>query len=183
MKQNNKIDRLITKTFELEGLLTVLRDRQGNPPANLLALIAEKATELQTDVMMLAYTGAEPESTTEPETDSEAIAEAAEMEREEDSEPCAPAPAAPAAAAVETVDHRLARQRAKEFSKAFTLNDKYRFCRELFHGSEADFNETLDIVAAMTSPDEAVEYFYDDLCWDPDNEYVKEFMTIVERHF
>lgn len=35
----------------------------------------------------------------------------------------------------------------------------------------------------MSSIDEAEEYFYEDLCWDPDNEHVKAFMEVVAKHF
>ncbi len=82
-----------------------------------------------------------------------------------------------------TVEEKVARESASDFSKAFTLNDKFRFVRELFNGSEKEFAETLDVVASMSSMDEASEYFYDDLCWDPDSPEVKEFMEIVARHF
>lgn len=82
-----------------------------------------------------------------------------------------------------TLDEKLARDRAADISKAFTINDKFRFRRELFRGSDEEFKETLDVIASMSSMDEAEEYFYNDLCWDADNEDVKEFMAIVAKHF
>ena len=35
----------------------------------------------------------------------------------------------------------------------------------------------------MSSLDEAEDYFYNDLCWEPDNDNVKDFMEIVGRYF
>ncbi len=65
----------------------------------------------------------------------------------------------------------------------FTLNDKFRFRRELFGNSDIDMNEALDVVNAMSSRDEVEDYFYNDLCWDPANEDVKDFMRIVTAKF
>lgn len=85
--------------------------------------------------------------------------------------------------AVETIDEKLARDKAKDIFKAFTVNDKFRFRRELFRNSQAEFEETLEVISAMSSMDEAKEYFYEDLCWDPSNEDVKDFMEILAKHF
>ncbi|MDE6371103.1 MAG: hypothetical protein K2K92_06405 [Duncaniella sp.] len=82
-----------------------------------------------------------------------------------------------------TLDEKLARDRAKDIYKAFTLNDKFRFRRELFRDSQQEFDEALDIIAQMNTIEEAEEYIYDDLCWDPESEAVKEFMEVVARHF
>ena len=68
-------------------------------------------------------------------------------------------------------------------SKAFTLNDRFRFCRELFRNSNDEFKETLEVIGTMSDMEEAEEYFYNDLCWDPEKEEVKEFMAIVAKHF
>lgn len=43
-------------------------------------------------------------------------------------------------------------------------------------------NDSLDMVAAMKSYDEATEYFYTDLGWDCQDENVKEFMSIISAH-
>ena len=65
----------------------------------------------------------------------------------------------------------------------FTLNDKFRFRRELFGNSDIDMNEALDVVNAMSSRDEVEDYFYNDMCWDPANDDVKDFMRIVTAKF
>ena len=82
-----------------------------------------------------------------------------------------------------TLDEKLARERAQDIFKAFTLNDKFRFRRELFRDSQEEFDDALNIISQMSTIGEAEEYIYDDLCWDPENEDVKAFMDIVTKHF
>lgn len=68
-------------------------------------------------------------------------------------------------------------------SSVFNLNDKFRFRRELFGNSDAQYVECLDLLSAMTSIDEAKEYLYDDLSWDPDNEDVKAFVELLQNYY
>lgn len=94
----------------------------------------------------------------------------------------------PAEAATEvepalTLEEKLARQRAKDLSRAFTLNDKFRFRRELFRGSQEELDDAINVISQMTTVAEAEEYVYDDLCLDPANEDVKAFMDIIVKHF
>lgn len=82
-----------------------------------------------------------------------------------------------------TVDLKLAQQYSKDLKKAFTLNDRFRFKRELFGNSDNDFADALNLVSAMQSLTEAEEYFYSDLGWDPESEEVQEFMSVIINHF
>jgi nicotinic acid phosphoribosyltransferase len=77
----------------------------------------------------------------------------------------------------------LTRREARDIRKAFTLNDKFRFRRELFANNDAQFAETLNLLSAMQNLDEAIEYLRDDLGWDMDNDDVKDFVNIVNNHF
>ena len=96
-------------------------------------------------------------------------------------------PDAPAIASVADdglrVDEKLQRSLSKDMHKALSLNDRFRFQRELFSNSKNDLNNALDLVNAMQSFDEAEEYFIHDLGWDQDNEDVADFMGLVRRHF
>lgn len=65
----------------------------------------------------------------------------------------------------------------------FSLNDRYRFKRELFDGSDAEFNTTLAFVASMDNYEEAEEYFIDELGWDKGNVVVAEFLEILKKYF
>ena len=82
-----------------------------------------------------------------------------------------------------TLEEALQRQQAKELRKALSLNDRFRFRRELFGNSDIRMNETLALIDAMQSYDEAEDYILNDLHWDMDNPEVAEFMKIVQKHF
>lgn len=64
-----------------------------------------------------------------------------------------------------------------------TLNDKFLFKRELFEGNERELNETLDLISSMGSLEEAEEYIFHDLAWDPDSAVVKEFHGLIYNYF
>lgn len=65
----------------------------------------------------------------------------------------------------------------------FTINDRYRFKRDLFCNSDADFNTTLALVASMDSYDEAEDYFLGELQWNPKREEVMDFLEILKNYF
>lgn len=210
MTTDNK--KLLHLTYEIEGLLLVRMDRPERLAPELDALIAEKAAQLASLTRLTTQVVTEPEDASEAIAES-ALTEEAEDAAVTAAEPpvtetpvtatatpapaAAPAPSpAPAPAPTEpqpvqtvqtepaaTLDERIARDRAKDIFKAFTLNDKFRFRRELFRNSQQEFDDTLEIISGMSSLDEAEEYFYEDLCWDPDNEHVKAFMEVVAKHF
>lgn len=81
------------------------------------------------------------------------------------------------------VDEMISRREARDLNKAFTLNDKFRFCRELFGNDKAEFADTLDLVSAMNSMEEASDYLFNDLKWDAENDDVKDFVAILTNHF
>lgn len=81
------------------------------------------------------------------------------------------------------LDEKLQRSRSKDLKSAFSLNDTFRFRRELFGNSAAEMTGALHMVEAMHSFDEAEDYFYGDLGWDRESDDVKEFMAIIKNHF
>ena len=81
------------------------------------------------------------------------------------------------------VDEKLQRNLSKDIRKAFSINDRFRFQRELFAGSANALNTAIEHIEVMTSYGNAELYFYSQLNWDRDNEVVKDFMAIVRNHF
>lgn len=65
---------------------------------------------------------------------------------------------------------------------AFTLNDRYRFCRELFGGDNEDFTETLNLLSEMPGFEEAREYLINDMMWDENDAAVGEFLSILSEN-
>lgn len=140
---------------------------------------------------------AEPEP--EPEAEPEPVAvteteEAAEVKEPETvagtAEPEPEQPEADARPEVKSeakaemrVDEMLTRREARELRKAFTLNDKFRFRRELFNNDNDKFRETLERIERMQSNDEAVAYMTEVLGWNLDDEAPSDFAAIVANHF
>ena len=85
--------------------------------------------------------------------------------------------------AIITLYEAFIRNKAKDLKCAFSLNDTFRFRRELFGNSAADMNDAIDLVNAMNSYEEAEDYFINDLGWDAESDEVGEFMEIIRNHF
>ena len=122
---------------------------------------------------------AEPEEELEPEPEAEIEPEVeAEPEPEIIKNVDETAPEA-----IITLDEAFIRNKAKDLKSAFSLNDTFRFRRELFGNSAADMNDAIDLVNAMNSYEEAEDYFINDLGWDAESDEVGEFMEIIRNHF
>lgn len=70
-----------------------------------------------------------------------------------------------------------------DIRKMFTLNDNYKFRRQLFSNSQKDYMQTLSLIEGMKSTCDADEYFYNTLGWDKENPDVKDFMSIISVYF
>lgn len=82
-----------------------------------------------------------------------------------------------------TVDQALQRKLSRDLHHAFSLNDRFRFRRELFANNDVELNDTLNLVETMQSFEEAEDFFYNDLEWDKDSPEVIDFMNIIRNHF
>lgn len=69
----------------------------------------------------------------------------------------------------------------RDLRSAFTVNDRYRFRRELFGNSEGEMADTLELLGAMSSIEEAEEYLLSDLGWDGRNDDVAEFLNVIRQ--
>lgn len=171
------VNSVITSVITLEGLLRVYETRH-EPQA--LAEARRLAAEISA---VLVSAEAEPVNAAEPAAAVAApVPEPQEDEDEvvavEESEP-APAPApAPTPAPVNAAPVAVG-----DIRRSLTLNDKFRFIRELFGGSDVDFNGTLDLIATMHSPAEAREYLLQDLAWDAESPLVADFLAYVDNYF
>ncbi len=74
-------------------------------------------------------------------------------------------------------------QPRRPISTVFNLNDKFRFRRELFGNSDAQYVECLDMLSAMKSLDEAKEYLFEDLSWNPDNDDAQAFIELLANYY
>lgn len=195
----SNIHRLTELNLEIEGLLHVMEHRDNG---NVRLLLGRKYDEFKSlfDELLQSPKNPEPVEEDHPHEVAQ-IAETLTGDEVKDQE-AAEAEVVPeidqAVEAIEKgedkteekdekedlrVDQMLSRKEARELRKAFTINDKFRFRRELFGNNDAEFADTLNTINAMHDADEAIEYLRDDKGWDLDNEDVKDFISIVTNHF
>lgn len=67
--------------------------------------------------------------------------------------------------------------------RVFTINDRYRFRRELFGNLDAAMAEALETLALMPGIDQARAYLEDDLCWDMSVPEVEEFIAAIQPYY
>lgn len=181
-----KLNELLDSIYELEGLVHLALTRDNNPDRLplLIKMKGEALARLSSALSPEESDGdAAPEETyvleKEEPQDNFPIQESipvAEMPIEEDIQ-----------SAVETVFSELPDELPAEKEPrgrlVFSINDRYRFKRELFNNSDVDFNNTLAIVASMENYDEAEDYFLGELQWDSKQGDVADFLGIIKKYF
>ena len=156
----NSINLLKDKIYEFEGLLELASMRPDRRD-DLYRLMASRLAEVNE-----LFAGMMPKPEAAP----------APAEKGEEETPAAPEPAPePEPVEKEQVYHRRPRP-------AFCLNDKFRFNRFLFGGNQHAFDTAMDLVSDMTSYEEAEEYFYGRLAFDPEEPDVSDFMAIIKEY-
>ncbi len=169
--------------LEIEGLIALVDQRGNKVPDRLHELLHEKVSillggvdALSHDVVPCSHSVQEdvvlPEATIE--SDPEALVEEiADNTVEDKSIEIAPS----AAHCVEQVRNDVLK------TPEFSLNDKFRFRRELFGNSDVDMAEALQVAESMSSVEEVEDYFYNDLCWDSNKEEVVDFLRVITARF
>lgn len=75
----------------------------------------------------------------------------------------------------------------KDVSKSgkliFSINEKFRYKKELFNNSDVEFNNTLALIASMENFEEAEDYFINEEGFDYSNPIVKEFLELLKKYF
>ena len=72
---------------------------------------------------------------------------------------------------------------AADLRRAFSLNDRFRFMRELFGGDAARMDETMQQISEAASLQEALDRLTSDLRLDESNETVADFVELLKRYF
>lgn len=166
-----------------EEILNVIKEEEAEA--------AEAAPEEEPDIAPGPVYEMEPEPIAEPEpvvipepaATPEPVAEEPKPAAMKPVETDVPAATAADSPSVLRLDEKLARAYSRDLKKAFSLNDRFRFRRELFGNSDTQMTDTLNLVEAMPSYSEALDYFYTDLEWDRTMPEVIEFLKIIEQHF
>lgn len=167
------------KIYEIEGLLELAQMREDKiaelePLINerLAALAPQPASaKVETPVNTISELFEESETvsvSSQPEWVPEPASEETEETKEDEPDEVKPI--------MEQPRHAVEKP-------AFCLNDRFRFKRELFGNSDAEFSQAMNMVAAMEDYEEAEEYFLGELGWDAENQEVIDFLAIIKNYF
>lgn len=80
------------------------------------------------------------------------------------------------------LQNTLAAQRYADFSRALSLNDRFRYQRELFNNNREALSQLLAALDSMETWAEAEDYL-SSYQWDEDLPVVQEFYAMIEQHF
>jgi hypothetical protein len=188
--QEKELKDILDLVYEIEGL-TELALKRDNPPKAIGVLIKTKTQQLSELVAALDGAETDNEEAEDKITVSQsgetcgdvADEEADEYEYDMNSEDEFYKGDNTYPEDNNRVNFPKTTQGKVDLKSLFSINDKFRFRRELFSNSGNEFSDALHLVATMESMEEAEDYFYNDLQWDPDSEDVMDFMSKIAQYF
>jgi hypothetical protein len=92
-------------------------------------------------------------------------------------------PEPPAAKPSVSLNEALEKKNLSDFRKAFSLNDRFLFRKELFGGDEAKMNKVIADLNELPSYEASIRYLRDRQDWDSENETVAAFLKLLEKRF
>lgn len=199
------ITQLLDTCLEIEGLLCLMANRKDSLPENVATLLRSKSEHLYrclSDVPVEesvtshelfpnkfeCTVDTDPTATVaiEEEREKNSVADSAMIEVEEDAGAEPEGTSDVSVESGEPQSHVTVAHKPEEHHTAqieLTVNDKFRFRRELFDNNDVDLAEALQIAGQMSSAEEVEDYFYNDLCMDSDDPVVKDFIAAVTKRF
>ena len=72
---------------------------------------------------------------------------------------------------------------ATDLRHAISLNDSFRFTRELFEGNAARMNEVVRRLGEASSLDKAMDLFVSEVHPDEENETAADFVELLKKYF
>ena len=183
----SKINEIKNRVYEAEGLLELLTNRPEITDS-ILPLVAKRLDEAQSLLKQLPAEPTpepthdptpEPEPTLEPEPDPDPVYESApepdpEPEPDPDPEPEPEPEPEPDPEPVSLSCH------ARFNPPAFCLNDRFRFRRSIFGGSDAEFNAAMRHIATLPDYQDALRYLGEEMGVDLEDEDVVDFLEILK---
>ncbi|MDL2282044.1 hypothetical protein LJC44_02870 [Parabacteroides sp. OttesenSCG-928-G06] len=77
----------------------------------------------------------------------------------------------------------LEKNNLADLRKAFSLNDQFRFRRELFGGDELKMSLAIADLNKLQSYEDSVVYLQEELLWDLEEPAVADFLLLIEKRF
>lgn len=177
------IDKILTHVYELEGLLLVMKRRNGDVPQEVVDQCRSVAAVLGQETQEMAVTAAiasrqQPLSPQVPQKEPKPAAKpvpvvpppvkvAPVVKAQEQSTP-APVPA---------VD-KTKKQDEKPVI-TFSINDRFLFTRELFNNDPSQFDAAIEKIKSFTQVSQLQDFAVKEMQWDMSLESVNEFLRLV----
>lgn len=187
-----KLRELLDKIYELEGLVHLALKRDDSSE-DFLRLISKKGKEVGKicdKIKDKEGSHKETEETTELDTFplNEYLIEEEAEEKKNSLNPYEVSSVDKVGNEIDIIETQIQNSTLKEQETqrgklVFTINDRFRFRKELFENSDADFNTTLALVASMDNYEEAEDYFINEEGFDPSKPEVKEFLQVIKKYF
>lgn len=72
---------------------------------------------------------------------------------------------------------------ATDLRRSISLNDSFRFSRELFNGDSEQMNRVIEQISEMSSLDAAIAFLYSKVNVDEENEVMIDFQELLKKYF
>lgn len=194
--KDNELKELLNAVYEMEGMIHLSLNRKQDPGL-LRELIVKKSESIARLASSLSpeEVGDTAATAGNPAADNSGICQA-DDDKAGDAAPITDAETAPIAEpdtepitvpiarpVTEPVQPKTRPAARPELRRCFPINEIYLFRRELFDGSDVDFNASLRIVEELPTYAAAEDYFISDLQWDRSDPTVADFLNIIRRSF
>ena len=70
-----------------------------------------------------------------------------------------------------------------DLRRSISLNDSFRFSRELFNGDSEQMNRVIEQISEMSSLDTAIAFLYSKVNVDEENEAMIDFQELLKKYF
>lgn len=180
-----EINSVINQVYELEGLLTLARDSHQDPKV-LHSLIVEKCDTISRQVAQWSSSDCSTPQNDTIQADDHSLADATlyEAELDADEDDTTPPQTPEIGTATKIAPLSLSGPSLRPaLRRLFPLNEIFLYRRELFNGSDVDFNASLRIVEELPTYEDAEDYFINDLQWNRDDKNVTSFLDIIKKYY
>lgn len=180
VEEEEAVDEMVSENSVMDEAVEA-EASDGEPEANFeieSEAEAENETEAKIETVVVAgIETTEPEPEIEAEPATETLAESLAQER-----PDSLAERYEKQLAQKRLQNTLAAQRYADFSRALSLNDRFRYQRELFNNNREALSQLLAALDSMETWAEAEDYL-SSYQWDEELPVVQEFYAMIEQHF
>ncbi|MBQ9201002.1 MAG: hypothetical protein IJ154_01335 [Bacteroidales bacterium] len=83
----------------------------------------------------------------------------------------------------ETLQQSLGSRQFADLQKGMSLNDRFRYQRDLFQGDSAMMSEVMSVLADLRSFEQAVDMLRADFSWDEEMPSVVDFYNMLQQYY